>query len=122
MDALRFTFYNVGGDETLYREIDVNFLPTITYSNGGGGVYETYSSVVSATDIANVGSSTLSSLTQTTGSAIFGSSVSVLNDGIVFDGVGDRGDTSKSFTQCFQAAYELLGVVEVECESRDIFG
>ena len=98
VDALRFTFYNVGGDETLYREIDVNFLPTITYSNGGGGVYETYSSVVSATDIANVGSSTLSSLTQTTGSAIFGSSVSVLNDGIVFDGVGDRGDTSKSFT------------------------
>ena len=71
---------------------------TIAYSNGGGGVYETYSSVVSATDIANVGSSTLSSLTQTTGSAIFGSSVSVLNDGIVFDGVGDRGDTSKSFT------------------------
>jgi hypothetical protein len=98
VDALRFTFYNVGGDETLYREIDVNFLPTITYSNGGAGNYETYSSVVSATDIANVGSSALSSLTQTTGSAIFGSSVSLLNDGIVFDGVGDRGDTAKSFT------------------------
>jgi hypothetical protein len=98
VDALRFTFYNVGGDETLYREIDVNFLPTITYSNGGEGNYEPYDSVVSATDIANVGSSALSSLTQTTGSAIFGSSVSLLNDGIVFDGVGDRGDTSKSFT------------------------
>jgi hypothetical protein len=97
VDALRFTFYNVGGDETLYREIDVNFLPTITYSNGGAGNYETYSSVVSATDIANEGSSALSSLTQTTGSAIYGSSVSLLNDGIVFDG-GDRGDTSKSFT------------------------
>ena len=98
VDALRFTFYNVGGDETLYREIDVNFLPTITYSNGGAAVYEPYDSVVSATDTANVGSSALSSLTQTTGSAIFGSSVSLLNDGIVFDGVGDRGDTSKSFT------------------------
>jgi hypothetical protein len=97
VDAFRFTFYNVGGDETLYREIDVNFLPTITYSNGGAGNYETYSSVVSATDIANEGSSALSSLTQTTGSAIYGSSVSLLNDGIVFDG-GDRGDTSKSFT------------------------
>jgi hypothetical protein len=71
---------------------------TITYSNGGEGNYEPYSSIVSATDLANVGSSALSSLTQTTGSAIFGSSVSLLNDGIVFDGVGDRGDTSKSFT------------------------
>jgi hypothetical protein len=70
---------------------------TITYSNGGAGNYETYSSVVSATDIANEGSSALSSLTRTTGSAIYGSSVSLLNDGIVFDG-GDRGDTSKSFT------------------------
>jgi hypothetical protein len=97
VDALRFTFYNVGGDETLYREIDVNFLPTITYSNGGAGNYEPYDSVVSATDIANEGSSALSSLTQTTGSAIYGSSVSLLNDGIVFDG-GDRGDTAKSFT------------------------
>ena len=102
VDALRFTFYNVGGDETLYREIDVNFLPTITYSNGGEAVYEPYDSVVSATDVANQGSAVLGSLTQTAGSAIYGSSLNILNDGIVFNsttyGTGERGNTTYSFT------------------------
>jgi hypothetical protein len=102
VDALRFTFYNVGGDETLYREIDVNFLPTITYSNGGEAVYEPYDSVVSATDVANQGSAVLGSLTQPAGSAIYGSSLNILNDGIVFNsttyGTGDRGNTTYSFT------------------------
>lgn len=74
----------------------------ITYTNGGAGTYEPYDSVVSATDAANQGISSFNSLTQTAGSAIFGSQLSILNDGIVFNpviyGTADRGDTAFSFT------------------------
>jgi hypothetical protein len=74
----------------------------ITYTNGGASVYEPYDGVVSATDAANQGISTFGTLTQTSGSAIFGSQLSILNDGIVFNpviyGTADRGDTAFSFT------------------------
>ena len=74
----------------------------ISYFNGGAGTYEPYDTVVSATDAANQGISSFGSLTQTAGSAIFGSQLSILNDGIVFNpttyGTGDRGDTTYSFT------------------------
>jgi hypothetical protein len=74
----------------------------ITYTNGGASVYEPYDSVVSATDSANQGISTFDTLTQTSGSAIFGSNLNILNDGIVFSpviyGTVERGDTAFSFT------------------------
>jgi hypothetical protein len=74
----------------------------ITYTNGGAAVYEPYDSVVSSTDAANQGSAVLGSLTQTVGSAMYGSSLSILNDGIVFNpvtyGTADRGNTAYSFT------------------------
>lgn len=75
---------------------------TITYNNGGEGIYEPYDTVVSATDAANQGIPSFGSLTQTAGSAMFGSQLSILNDGIVFNpttyGTGDRGNTAFSFT------------------------
>jgi hypothetical protein len=74
----------------------------ITYTTGGAGVYEPYDNVVSATDAANQGISSFDSLTQTAGSAIFGSNLNILNDGIVFSpvtyGTSDRGNTAYSFT------------------------
>jgi hypothetical protein len=74
----------------------------ITYTNGGAGVYEPYDNVVSATDAANQGISSFGTLTQTAGSAIFGSNLNILNDGIVFSpvtyGTSNRGDTTYSFT------------------------
>jgi hypothetical protein len=74
----------------------------ITYTNGGAAVYEPYNNVVSATDAANQGISSFGTLTQTAGSATFGSSLNYLNDGIVFSpvtyGTLDRGDTVYSFT------------------------
>jgi len=74
----------------------------ITYTNGGASVYEPYDGVVSATDAANQGISTFDTLTQTSGSALFGSQLSILNDGIVFNpvtyGTVDRGNTAFSFT------------------------
>jgi hypothetical protein len=74
----------------------------ITYTNGGASVYEPYDNVVSATDAANRGISTFGTLTQTAGSAIFGSNLNILNDGIVFNpvtyGTSNRGDTAYSFT------------------------
>jgi hypothetical protein len=57
----------------------------ITYNNGGENVYQPYDNVVSATDAANQGIPSLSSLTQTAGSAFYGSQLSILNDGIVFN-------------------------------------
>ena len=74
----------------------------ITYANGGAAVYEPYVNVVSATDAANQGVSSFGTLTQTAGSAIFGSNLNILNDGIVFNpttyGTVDRGNTAYSFT------------------------
>jgi hypothetical protein len=72
----------------------------ISYASAGAGVYEPYSSVVSSTDAANVGSSYLSSLSLTAGSAIYGSSASFMNDGLVYDAatMNDRGNTSWSLT------------------------
>jgi hypothetical protein len=72
----------------------------ISYASGGAGIYEPYSSVVSSTDAANVGSSDLSSLSLTTGSAIYGSSASYMNDGIVYDPgtMNDRGNTAWTLT------------------------
>ena len=74
----------------------------ITYTNGGASVYEPYDNVVSATDAANQGISTFGTLTQKAGSAIYGSSLNILNDGIVFSpvtyGTSDRGNTVYSFT------------------------
>jgi len=74
----------------------------ITYTNGGAATYEPYDNVVSATDAANQGIPSFGTLTQTVGSAIYGSSLNILNDGIVFNpviyGTGDRGDTAYSFT------------------------
>ena len=74
----------------------------ITYANGGAAVYEPYDLVVSATDAANEGISSFSTLTQTEGSALYGSLLSRLNDGIVFNpttyGTTNRGDTTYSFT------------------------
>lgn len=57
----------------------------ITYNNGGDNVYQPYDTVVSATDAANQGISSFGSLTQTAGSALFNSQLSILNDGIVFN-------------------------------------
>ena len=68
----------------------------ITYNTAGAGVYEPYNSVVSATDAVNQGSAVLLYYDNVSGQ--FGSSSSKLNDGVVFDGIGDRGDTGKSFT------------------------
>jgi hypothetical protein len=72
----------------------------ITYANGGAAVYEPYVNVVSATDAANQGISSFGTLTQTAGSAIYGSSLSSLNDGIVYNPgtMNDRGNTLWSFT------------------------
>ena len=56
----------------------------ITYNNGGDNVYQPYDTVVSATDAANQGISSFGSLTQTAGSAIYGSQLNLLNDGIVW--------------------------------------
>ena len=71
----------------------------ITYANGGASVYEPYTSLVSATDAANQGVSSFGTLTQTAGSAIYGSLLSILNDGIVYNPeVNDRGNTAWSFT------------------------
>jgi hypothetical protein len=72
----------------------------ISYASGGSGNYEPYSSVVSSTDAANAGSSALSSLSLTTGSAIYGSSASYMNDGLVYDPgtMSGRGDTTWTLT------------------------
>lgn len=87
--------------------VALGFMPSlsaqvISYYNGGAGTYEPYDTVVSATDAANQGISSFGSLTQTDGSAIYGSQLSILNDGIVFNpttyGTLDRGDTTYSFT------------------------
>jgi|688.fasta_scaffold302691_1 hypothetical protein len=87
--------------------VALGFMPSlsaqvISYFNGGAAVYEPYDTVVSATDAANQGISSFGSLTQTDGSAIFGSQLSILNDGIVFNpttyGTSDRGNTTYSFT------------------------
>lgn len=91
----------------LILAVAFGFIPSasaqlITYNNGGAAVYEPYDNVVSATDAANQGISSFGSLTQTAGSAIFGSQLSILNDGIVFNpttyGTSDRGNTAYSFT------------------------
>jgi hypothetical protein len=72
----------------------------ITYTNGGAGVYEPYDNVVSATDAANQGISSFGTLTQTAGTAIFGSNLNILNDGVVYNPgtMNDRGNTVYSFT------------------------
>ncbi len=72
----------------------------ISYASGGAGTYEPYSSVVSSTDAANAGSSVLTSLSLTSGSAIYGSSASYMNDGIVYDPgtMSSRGDTTWTLT------------------------
>jgi hypothetical protein len=72
----------------------------ISYASGGSGVYEPYSSVVSSTDAANAGSSVLTSLSLTAGSAIYGSSASYMNDGLVYDPgtMSSRGDTTWTLT------------------------
>jgi hypothetical protein len=72
----------------------------ISYASAGAGVYEPYSSIVSSTDAANVGSGVLTSLSLTSGSAIYGSSASYMNDGLVYDAatMNDRGNTSWSLT------------------------
>jgi hypothetical protein len=72
----------------------------ISYATAGAGVYEPYSSIVSSTDAANVGSGVLTSLSLTSGSAIYGSSASYMNDGLVYDAatMNDRGNTSWSLT------------------------
>jgi hypothetical protein len=72
----------------------------ITYTTGGAGVYEPYDNVVSATDAANQGISSFDSLTQTAGTAIFGSNLNILNDGVVYNPgtMNDRGNTVYSFT------------------------
>jgi autotransporter-associated beta strand protein len=72
----------------------------ITYNTGGAGVYEPYDNVVSATDAANSGSTVLSSLSLTAGSALFGSSSSYMNDGVVYNPstMNDRGNTTWTLT------------------------
>jgi hypothetical protein len=72
----------------------------ISYASAGAGVYEPYSSIVSSTDAANVGSGVLTSLSLTSGSAIYGSSASYMNDGLVYDPgtMSGRGDTTWTLT------------------------
>jgi autotransporter-associated beta strand protein len=72
----------------------------ITYNTGGAGVYEPYDNVVSATDAANSGSTVLSSLSLTAGSALYGSSASYMNDGVVYNPstMNDRGNTTWTLT------------------------
>jgi autotransporter-associated beta strand protein len=72
----------------------------ITYNTGGVGVYEPYDNVVSATDAANSSSTVLSSLSLTAGSALYGSSSSYMNDGVVYNPstMNNRGDTTWTLT------------------------
>ncbi|MFZ4682822.1 MAG: PEP-CTERM sorting domain-containing protein [Terrimicrobiaceae bacterium] len=68
----------------------------ITYQSAGAGVFDPMP--VLSDDAANAGSSFLSGWSFSSGSAIFGSSLVKINDGIFFENVLDRGNTTFTLT------------------------